>query len=117
MNCILLGTIHSVLTIYNCLLQSCIVTVVKQRTSQPRLYTVAYVTAHVTLNCECYLATFYHLRWLYGAEWERSHQESVAVVWCFKSVCAGRRLRKTTNIFWTASGLAAYQMCNNAPQI
>lgn len=75
MNCILLDvlivTIHSVLTIFNSLLQCCIITVVKQRTSQPRLYTVAHVTARVKLNCECCLATFYHLRWLYGAEWER----------------------------------------------
>jgi len=49
----------------------------KQCTSQRRLYTVANVIARATLKCGCYLATLYHLRWLYGAEWERTVMKRV----------------------------------------
>jgi len=60
--------------------------VVKQRTSQRRLYTVAYVTARATLNCGYYLATLYHRCWLYGAEWERRVIRKMLRS-CIKSQC------------------------------
>ena len=74
---VLIVITHNVSVIYKSLLQCCIITVVKQRTSQRRLYTVAYVIARATLKCGCYLAILNHLRWLYGAEWERTATKRV----------------------------------------
>jgi hypothetical protein len=45
---------------------------------------------------------------------KESHQESAVVVLCLGPTVCMKKTEENHKYFWTASGLAAYQTCNNA---